>query len=70
MAAYFVITFLALVLTPLSFSFLPSRSRSATKFPQCECAPCVAQRKRLQGSKLRVPGLKSVPLLSPVFPLP
>ncbi|KAJ7623440.1 Sec63 Brl domain-containing protein [Roridomyces roridus] len=59
MAAYFVITFLALLLTPLSFSLIPSRSRSTTKFPPCECAPCIAQRKRMEGSKLRMPGFKA-----------
>ncbi|KAJ7090585.1 Sec63 Brl domain-containing protein [Mycena crocata] len=57
MAAYFVITFLALVLIPLTISLLPSRSHS-TNQPACPCGPCTAQRKRIGGSKLRLPGKK------------
>ncbi|KAJ7918737.1 Sec63 Brl domain-containing protein [Mycena leptocephala] len=45
MAAYFVITFLALLLTPLTISLLPSRSRSANK-------------PRTGGSRLQLPGKK------------
>jgi translocation protein SEC63 len=60
MAAYFVITFLALLLTPLSFSLLPTRTRPANQPAPCDCGPCVAQRKRIRGSKLRLPGKKSV----------
>ncbi|KAJ6591853.1 Sec63 Brl domain-containing protein [Mycena vulgaris] len=58
MAAYFVITFLALLLTPLTVSLIPSRSRSANQPSPCECAPCIAQRKRTRGSRLRLPGKK------------
>lgn len=60
MAAYFVITFLALVLTPLTFSLIPSSSRTANQPTPCECGPCIAQRKRTHGSRLHLPGKKSV----------
>ncbi|KAJ7743136.1 translocation protein sec63 [Mycena metata] len=58
MAAYFVITFLALVLTPLTFSLIPSSSRTANQPTPCECGPCIAQRKRTRGSRLHLPGKK------------
>ncbi|KAJ7173811.1 translocation protein sec63 [Mycena filopes] len=58
MAAYFVITFLALVLTPLTFSLIPSRSGTANQPTPCECGPCIDQRKRTRGSRLRLPGKK------------
>ncbi|KAJ7460592.1 translocation protein sec63 [Mycena latifolia] len=58
MAAYFVITFLALLLVPVTLSLLPSRTRSANQPAPCECAPCIAQRKRIRGSRLRLPGRK------------
>ncbi|KAJ7224482.1 Sec63 Brl domain-containing protein [Mycena pura] len=58
MAAYFIITFLALILTPLTLTLLPSRSRSTNLSTPCECAPCTAQRIRMRPSKLRLPGKK------------
>ncbi|KAJ6581236.1 Sec63 Brl domain-containing protein [Mycena capillaripes] len=58
MASYFIITFLALLLTPLTLSLLPSRSRSTHQTAQCECGPCIAQRQRVRGSKFRLPGKK------------
>ncbi|KAJ7132074.1 translocation protein sec63 [Mycena epipterygia] len=58
MAAYFVITFLSLVLIPLTYSLVPARSRSVNKPIPCECGPCIAQRKRIRGSPLRLPGKK------------
>ncbi|KAJ7746903.1 Sec63 Brl domain-containing protein [Mycena maculata] len=58
MAAYFVITFLAILLLPITLSLLPSRSRAASKGTPCQCGPCIAQRKRIQGSKIRMPGFK------------
>ncbi|KAJ7089651.1 Sec63 Brl domain-containing protein [Mycena belliarum] len=58
MAAYFVITFLALLLVPFTVSLLPSRTGSANQPAPCECAPCVAQRKRIRGSRLKLPGKK------------
>ncbi|KAF7356833.1 J domain-containing protein [Mycena venus] len=58
MASYFIITFLALLLIPLTFSLLPSRSRSANQPVPCECGPCIAQRKRTRGPRLQLPGKK------------
>ncbi|KAJ7636042.1 Sec63 Brl domain-containing protein [Mycena polygramma] len=59
MASYFLITFLALILTPLTLSLLPSRSQSVSQTATCECGPCIAQRKRISGSKFRLPGKKT-----------
>ncbi|KAJ7257906.1 Sec63 Brl domain-containing protein [Mycena haematopus] len=58
MASYFIITFLALLLVPFTISLIPSRSRSANQPSLCECGPCIAQRKRIRGSKLQLPGKK------------
>ncbi|VDB86774.1 unnamed protein product [Peniophora sp. CBMAI 1063] len=50
MALYFVITFLFMILVPLTLSARPSRA--AQKQPaaraQCECGPCVEQRKKIK----------------------
>ncbi|KAJ7695116.1 Sec63 Brl domain-containing protein [Mycena rosella] len=57
-SAYFLITFLVLILVPLTYSLVPSRTRNANQPSPCECAPCIAQRKRIRGSALRLPGKK------------
>ncbi|KZT33857.1 hypothetical protein SISSUDRAFT_1027300 [Sistotremastrum suecicum HHB10207 ss-3] len=49
MAAYFVLTFLSLVLVPLSFSYVPT-TKKAVKAPPpaCECSACVDHREALR----------------------
>ncbi|KAK7031359.1 J domain-containing protein [Favolaschia claudopus] len=59
MASYFVISFLVLILIPLTYSLVPSPSRSANKPAPCECGPCIEQRKRTSGSRLQLPGKKA-----------
>ncbi|TFK35050.1 DnaJ-domain-containing protein [Crucibulum laeve] len=44
MAAYFVITFLALILVPLTLSISPQKK--AKTMDGCQCKPCVEQRQR------------------------
>ncbi|KAF9475267.1 translocation protein sec63 [Pholiota conissans] len=56
MAAYFLITFLALILVPLTISSL-SKSSAKHVTDGCQCTPCVEQRKKVieqeKGSFLR-----------------
>ncbi|KDR74324.1 hypothetical protein GALMADRAFT_70989 [Galerina marginata CBS 339.88] len=59
MAAYFLITFLALVLVPLTISSL-SKSSGKKVSDGCQCSPCVAQRKtisKLEGGSIFNPNL-------------
>ncbi|KAF8996806.1 Sec63 Brl domain-containing protein [Cyathus striatus] len=46
MAAYFLITFLALVLTPLTISAI-SPKKSSKPVEGCQCQPCIEQRARV-----------------------
>ncbi|KAF8890379.1 Sec63 Brl domain-containing protein [Infundibulicybe gibba] len=58
MAAYFLITFLALVLIPLTFSSITSSQKRPLS--GCQCAPCVEQRARVnkrEGGSLLNPKL-------------
>ncbi|KAF7309615.1 J domain-containing protein [Mycena indigotica] len=59
LALYFLITVLALILTPLTLSSLPSRNaHSSTQPTPCQCEPCASQRLRMRPSPLRLPGKK------------
>ncbi|KAJ7281859.1 Sec63 Brl domain-containing protein [Mycena rebaudengoi] len=58
MAAYFVITFLAFLLIPFTISLASSSASPASQPVICQCAPCTAQRKRIRGSRLQIPGKK------------
>jgi translocation protein SEC63 len=46
MAAYFLITFLALILTPLTFSLSPGSKKPVAG--GCQCRPCIEQRLRAE----------------------
>ncbi|KAF7317954.1 J domain-containing protein [Mycena kentingensis (nom. inval.)] len=60
MAVYFLLAMLALILTPLTLSMLPSKSpKLSNQAPPCECEPCTSQRQRLKPSALRLPGKKT-----------
>ncbi|PBL02055.1 hypothetical protein ARMGADRAFT_1158655 [Armillaria gallica] len=58
MAAYFVITFLALILIPLSLSTLPSRKNKPVN--GCQCDSCVQQRARLSKVEGHKPTTKAI----------
>ena len=53
MAAYFLLTFLALVLIPVTLSSFSGTSKKSV--PGCDCGPCVEQRKRVKSlSKTKI----------------
>ncbi|KAJ7050551.1 Sec63 Brl domain-containing protein [Mycena amicta] len=59
LALYFILTFLALILTPLTLTSIPSRKPSNShQLAPCECEPCTTQRLRLRPSLFRLPGKK------------
>ncbi|GBE78987.1 Translocation protein [Sparassis crispa] len=59
MAAYFLLTFLCIILIPLSLSALPSRKSPST--PGCQCNLCIQQRENIrkrEGGSILGPRLK------------
>ncbi|KAF7289535.1 J domain-containing protein [Mycena chlorophos] len=60
MALYFVITVLALVLTPLTLSSIPAHNSTTHSKPApCDCEPCSSQRSRMRPSRFRLPAKKT-----------
>ncbi|KAG9016960.1 secretory subunit [Tulasnella sp. JGI-2019a] len=52
LASYFILTFLTLILVPLTFSFLPSTGRKS-KIDECECSECQEKRATLKKADSR-----------------
>ncbi|KAG8865289.1 secretory subunit [Tulasnella sp. 330] len=53
LASYFILTFLTIVLVPLTFTFLPSTSKRKTQIDQCECSKCQEKRVTLKKAHSR-----------------